>query len=237
MRGEEQQGRRGEGQGPARGVVTAIEPQARRPHRVNVWVDGVFALACEATLAANLRVGDEIDGEVLARLGRADELERAVERAVRFLAVRPRSEAEVRERLARAGFEPPAIESAVERLRRAGYLDDEAFARYWVEQRQQFRPRGQRALSQELRRKRVDPEVVAATLGELGEDEEEAAYRAAAPQARRLHEADRRRFEQRLGAYLQRRGFDYEAARAAVARCWRERAGPGAGNAEDEPSP
>ena len=61
------------------------------------------------------------------------------------------------------------MEGAIERLTELGFLDDEAFARAWLESRDRARPRGERALKFELRRKGVAQGVVEAALDERRE--------------------------------------------------------------------
>jgi regulatory protein len=139
-----------------------------------------------------------------------------VDTALRFLATRPRSEAEVRRRLARAGFAAENIEAVLQRLRGSGLVDDEAFARYWVEQRQTFRPRGPRLLRAELRQHGISPTLPF----ELNAESD--AYRAGAKRARTLRGVDERVFKNRLGQHLARRGFDWDVISPTVERLWRE---------------
>jgi len=89
--------------------------------------------------------------------------------AARFLEARPRSVAEVRRRLAQAGYRPELIEGAIERLTEIGVLDDEQFARQWVESRDRAHPRGEHALIIELRQKGIDATTIAAVLKERRE--------------------------------------------------------------------
>jgi regulatory protein len=111
-------------------------------------------------------------------------------------------------------------------------VDDRAFAEYWLENRQLHRPKGARALRAELSQKGVGREVIDQAL--TGQrDEAEDAYRAAQKHAWRLPVADRPEFRQRVGQYLLRRGFDWEAIEAATNRLWAERAGDAGG---DEPA-
>ena len=87
-----------------------------------------------------------------------------LEAAVRFLEVRARSVAEVRRRLTSAGYRPELVEAAIARLLDLGMLDDEAFARLWVESRDRAHPRGEHALIIELRQKGIEASVITKTL-------------------------------------------------------------------------
>ena len=203
------------------GVVTAIEPQVRGGgRRANVFVDGRYAFSLAIELAATLRVGTAVDAAATARLLNEDQRSRAYDAALRFLGVRPRSEREIRDRLAKHQFAPEIVDGAIERLLRIGLVDDAAFAEYWVEQRQTHRPRGGRLIKQELRAKGVDVETAKAALP--AEDDADGAYRAAARKAQSLRMLDERTFKQRLGAFLQRRGFDYETTRSVAKRLYEE---------------
>ena len=92
-----------------------------------------------------------------------------LEAAGRFLGARPRSIAEVRRRLGGAGYRVELVEGAIARLLEFGVLDDEAFARTWVESRDRARPRGERAIRQELTQKGIERETIDVVLGERSE--------------------------------------------------------------------
>ena len=189
------------------GTITTLRYQKRNKNRVNVYLDDQFAFGLAAIEAARLRVGQALSDDDIARLRRQDDVERAHERALNFLSYRPRSEAEVRRNLRKKDVTDEAIEAEVERLTRAGMLDDREFARYWVENRLQFNPRGARALGHEMREKGVPVSIIDDTLA--GFDEEPAARKAAEAGARRLAHLEPTAFRRRLGAYLARRGFSY----------------------------
>lgn len=142
------------------------------------------------------------------------------EAALRFLEARGRSEAEVRRRLTSAGYRSDLVDGAVIRLAGLGILDDEAFARAWVESRDRARPRGERALRRELFLKGIDREVQDEVLDERrGEDADvdlEAARRLLARNARSLERVvDPRVRRQRAYALLARNGFDPDVCRQA----------------------
>lgn len=195
------------------GQITALRAQRRNRNRVNVYLDGHFAFGLAAVEAARLRVGQVLSDEDIARLRQRDTAERAAERALDLLSYRPRSEAEIRERLAER-YDPETAAEVLERLRRSGLVDDREFARYWVQSRLQHNPRGAVALRQELYQKGVDESAVEEALAEY--DEEEAAARAAETARRKLRGLPPDVFRRRLTDYLLRRGFSYGVARTVV---------------------
>lgn len=211
------------------GTITAISPQTRNGQRVNVFVDGRFAFGISlATLAhEGLYVGQHLDTAAWAHLEAVAETERAVDAAMRLLAVRPRSIAEVRQRLRRKRLDPGAIERAIERLRALALLDDAAFSRFLIEQRQTFHPRSIRALRAELRQKGVDHDTintVLATQASTVADEQACALAAARTVLHRYASIpDRTTFNRRLGGWLRRRGFDMDAIAPILAILWNER--------------
>ena len=188
------------------GTVTALRFQ-KRQDRVNVYIDGQFAFGLAAIEAARLRVGQTWSDDDVARLQVQDKVERAYERALNFLSYRPRSEDEVRRNLHKKNVEDEVIQIVIERLTQSELLDDQEFARYWVENRLQFNPRGERALRYELRGKGVSDSIIADALA--GFDEEVAARKVAEAGARRLAHLEPREFRRKLGAYMARRGFSY----------------------------
>lgn len=202
------------------GRITALTFQKRNPERVNVHLDGRFAFGLAAIQAASLRVGQFLSTPEVAQLQERDVEERAYERALNLLAYRPRSAAEISRRLRQADFPSPAVEGTLARLEKLGLVNDRAFARYWVENRQEFRPRGQRMLRWELRRKGVDDQIIDQVLAPL--DETATASRLARRRASRLRHLDEVTFRRRLEAFLARRGFAYSIISHVVHEVWEE---------------
>jgi regulatory protein len=202
-------------EGQMAGSITALEPQKRSRDRVNVYLDGVFAFGLAALVAANLRVGMTLTDDEIAALRLADEVERARERALNYLSYRPRSEAELHSYLLESDFAEATVAEVLHRLQEVGLVDDDAFARYWVDNRARFRPRGKRMLVQELRQKGVASDVIEATLTEY--DEVAAAQHVAEEQARRLAHLPPEVFRRRLWDRLMRRGFSPDIIQEVLA--------------------
>ena len=202
--------------------ITAIEKQRRR-RRANVYLDGrfTFSLSLGLLTEAGLHEGDALTPQQVDSLRQADVRHQAHEAALRLLAYRPRSEAEIRQRLARRGLPPQVVQETIARLRDQGLLSDAAFARFWVETRDQTSPRGRRLLWQELSAKGIERETIRQAIAPVAE--EDAALRAAQKKARHLQGQDYSVFRRRLGDFLLRRGFPYPTVRTIVERLWLER--------------
>jgi regulatory protein len=201
--------------------ITSLPPQKHDPDRVSVFVDGEFrmGLAAEIALAAGLRVGEAVDAARLAELERRDLGWQAREAALRLLAVRPRSAAELARRLRMKGYAPEIAEEVIGRMRELGMIDDAAFAGMLARDRVRLRPQGSRRLANELRQKGVDEETARTAIRETLEgeetDERELARRAAAKWKPRADE-DRDRARRRLHGFLARRGFDADVIREVL---------------------
>jgi regulatory protein len=163
-----------------------------------------------------------------------------MEIASRFLGTRPRSRWEVERRLRRAAAAPDVVEPTLARLAVLGYVDDMAFARWWLEQRDRHAPRGRRMVEAELRQHGVGRDVIEALRDELGTldaaeldrsaeagaddgsflegplNEDERARVALARHLRGRPLPDDRAALQRIGMFLMRRGFDPETVRRAM---------------------
>lgn len=205
--------------------ITALEQQARNPERVNLYIDGTFSLgiSAELMLKLGLHIDQELSTEELAEIKGEEARQQAVERAINYLSFRPRSQAEVRRYLRKKETPPEIIEAALERLNRLDYVNDKAFASFWVENREQFNPRGSQALRNELRMKGVEREIVDEMVND--EHDEGLALRAGRKKALILlrdAEIDYTKFRSRLGGFLQRRGFSYAVVARVVRTLWQE---------------
>ena len=217
--------------------VSRVAFQERDPGRVNVFLDGHFAFAISAVEAVQrgLKPGRLLTPADVEDLSQLEELERARNAAVALLAVRPRSRRELTDRLTRKGLPDDVVARVVGDLTDRGYLDDTAFALYWVENRQANRPRGRQALAAELRAKGVDASAIDAAVSPTAATEEATALALARRRARTLAEPDPRRFRQRLGAFLQRKGYAYATVRTVITIVEAERGGASEDEDEDEP--
>lgn len=203
---------------PVAGTITDLTAQKRDPERINVFVDGAFAFGLSADLVidAGLAKGVTLTLAESTELLAKDEVRQATTASFRLLAHRARSEQELRQRLRQKGYNAPAIDQTITHLRDWHYLDDEDFARRWVEGRQDHRPRSQRLLSLELRQKGIDAETIDEVIEDAAVDEHADALalaRQKAPSYRGLEPDVQRR---RLSGFLARRGYGYDIIRVVL---------------------
>jgi len=202
-------------------VVGALSADPRRPECVRVMVQGrpLLTLPREVAVAERLAAGMVLDDSLLARLGRAADAEAAFRTLLRFVERRPFAARDLARRLVLKGHPPEAAAAAVERAGRAGLVDDERFARHYIDTRS-ARGRGPLRLRRDLSLLGIAPGLIDRALAEaLGPDgsggaDVEALARKRLAQLKGLARPVARR---RLLAFLARRGFVGEPVHRLVA--------------------
>ncbi len=201
-------------------IITALEVHHRNNDRVKLFLDDNFVMDLPSLQAATLHQGQCLTRAEVDALAEAKAIQSAYDRALRFLSYRPRSAEEVRRNLEKNAIAEAVIPAVMERLNERAYLDDLAFARFWLENRDRFKPMGPRALRYELRQKGIDGAIIDSVLSEV--DAEDAAYRAAQSRITRYRGSTRQVFRRKLSDMLRRRGFDSETIYAVVLRLQQE---------------
>lgn len=200
------------------GTITALTAQVKNPNRVNVFIDGDFAIGLALEVAAALRVGQQITQADLEQLDKRDEIHRGRERVLRLLARRPYSSAEISRYLRRHQYGDDVIQNIIDDLTNAELIDDDAFAAYWVEQRETFRPRSRLALRQELSQKGIERDIVTEALSDV--DEADAARRVARKQAGKWRGLSEDEWRTKMTRYLLRHGYPYDLIKDVVTELW-----------------
>jgi regulatory protein len=205
--------------------ITALEQQTNNPARTNLHVDGKFlmGISAELMLQLGLHLDQELSLAEIEQFKNAEVRQQAIESALNYLSFRPRSQEEVRRHLRKKETPSEIIEDVLAHLQNLDYINDKTFASFWVENREQFNPRGSRALRNELRLKGVEREIVEEIVDD--EQDEELALRAGRKKALLLLQSpgmDYTKFRNRMGGFLQRRGFSYEAVSHTVRALWDE---------------
>ena len=205
--------------------VTALKAQARIADRVNVFIDGSFRFSLDASqiLQLGIKVGSEYTEAELLDLEAESQYGKLYMRALEYSFVRPRSVREMQDYLYRKtrdtrqkngsikkGVSPEITHRVLSCLQEKGYVDDEKFTHFWVENRNASKGTSVRRLRQELAAKGVDVAIINAALeGGARTDEEEIKK---VIQKKAKHYAD----EQKLIQYLMRQGFRYDDIKQAL---------------------
>lgn len=202
------------------GKITALKIQKHNKERVSVFLDHAYAFSVTALIAAGLKKEQYLSDADIEQLKSNDERDQAYNRALKFLSFRSRSQMEIERYLRDKGYSPEVVAEIIERLLRQKYLDDEAFARSWLEERERFRPRSQRALRYELKQKGLADEVIETVLAEV--DEDQLAWAAVETKLDRWKDLTEEDLKKKIMSYLSRRGFNYEIARSVFNRAWQQ---------------
>ena len=139
-------------------------------------------------------------------------LDKAYDRTLNLISHRPRSEWELSNYLRRKDYDQQTSEAVIEKLRAHGYVNDEDFARRWVESRRLLKATSKRRLTQELRQKRIDSEIIEQVLRADETDEREVLRELIERKSTQTRYQD----EKRLIAYLMRQGFQYGDIKTAL---------------------
>lgn len=194
------------------GTITALETQTHDSNRTSVFLDGEFAFGVhqDVVVKHGLRVGRTLTVEERRTIEREEQYVQAKQRALDYLAHKPRTEEEVRRKLRKQDVPDLVIEDVVERLYELNYLDDEAYAHDYAHNRFSNKGYGPVRIRRELVERGVDRPLADRAVDDLFADAD--ARGAAREHAEKYwpriaDEDDPRRQKQKLHDYLRRRGF------------------------------
>lgn len=211
--------------------VTSIAAQVNNPDRVNISVDGRYHLSLTITQIVDLgiKVGGEYSEEELSHFETESEFGKLYARALEYALMRPHSAKEVRDYLwrktratkyksrtgelkERAGVSQELTDRVFKRLLEKGYVDDEKFARWWVENRNVRKGTSQRKLTIELRAKGLPASIIEIALRETKRNDDDELEKIIAKKQNRYDDP------QKLMQYLVRQGFSYDDVKTALQR-------------------
>ena len=205
--------------------ITAITAQQKDKNRVNVMVDGKYRFSLDIFQYADLglKVGQEYSDEELTTLEQEGVFGKVYVRALEYCLMRPHSAREVKDYLfkktrdtrtktgdVKKGISPEVTARVFDRLTEKGYIDDEKFTRYWVENRSLTKGASRRKLQAELRAKGVESMIIERFLSESDRSDDDELQKVIAK--KRARYPDR----QKLIQYLARQGFSYDDISAAL---------------------
>ena len=205
--------------------ITAVTAQQKDKNRLNVMVDGKYRFSLDIFQYADLgiKIGKDYSEEELRALETESQFGKVYARALEYCLMRPHSSREVRDYLYRKtrdtrtktgdvkkGVAPEITARVFDRLVEKGYIDDEKFARYWVENRNMTKGASRRKLQAELQSKGVDSAIIERQLAGSSRSEDDELAKVITKKRNRY--ADDQKFMQ----YLARQGFGYDDIKRAL---------------------
>src|SRR3989344_6578831 len=208
--------------------VSSVEPQKKNPKRFNIFLDGQFAFGADQDLVVDHRlvVGKILDASDVEKLLSEAEIGKLMERMYGLFNIRQRSEEEVRRYLRNLSFKrkikdkeeisDTVTESLVNRLKQKRLLNDEQFAKSWVEARS--KKKGKIALKAELIQKGINREIIDEVMsgGVTNERQGQVAEKLLNKKMARWKNLLPLEFRKKAYEFLLRRGFEYEVVREIV---------------------
>ena len=198
-------------------VITSIKQQKKKD-RVNVYLDDEFGFGIDLDnfVLLHLKVKQELTEAEIEEIVKKAEFQKTFDKLLRFAMVRPRSEKEIRDYFRRKKVHESLHEKLFEKLKHFELIDDEKFAKWWVEQRQAFKPKPKRILIQELRIKGIDKGIIDEVLGEEVVDEEKMARELIAKRSYKWKNLPAREARQKISQYLAGKGFGWDVIEKVV---------------------
>jgi regulatory protein len=194
--------------------ITSIKQQVKRVNRYSIYIDDKysFSLSDGELLNTGLVPNQELTVEQLTELKDTARIDKGFSSALGLLARRARSRWELEQYLTRKEYDAPTSVVILNKLSKYGYVNDEAFATAWVENRRLLKATSRRRLTQELRQKRVPDEIIQKVLAEDETDERSILTDLVARKRKQTKYQD----SLKLMQYLSRQGFSYDDIKTAI---------------------
>ena len=197
--------------------ITSIKPQ-KNGKRVNIYLDNKFGFGIdlENYVVLGIKVGSIYSEEEIESIIKKAQFQKTLDKLLRFATLRPRSEREIKDWLKRKEVHESLNEDLFERLKRLELLDDQKFAKWWIEQRQSFKPRGIKALKYELFQKGIDKRIIDDVLKDIDIDEVKVAKELLEKASYKWRNLKGFEEKQKKSQYLARKGVSWDSIKKLV---------------------
>lgn len=203
--------RQGGGDDVAR-VITKITRQKRNEERYNIYLDEKYAFSVDEAIIIQygLTKGKSLDEMAVGEIAFDDEVSRAYNRALSFLAYQMRSEHEVHQKLLKVEFGEAVIQEAIQKLTRLGFLNDETYATALAETKKRTSKKGPKAILQDLKQKGIDPKLQQEVVEAFSEEEQlSMAMELAEKKVRQEQRKTPSQIKQKVQEFLVRKGYSF----------------------------
>ena len=193
--------------------ITHIQEQQKHLLHREIFLDDKPFVVIPSALVEKfgLRIGLEIEAEVIEKLIAADEAMRAKNYSLDLLRENIYSKTQMTRELEREGFGEQTVKTIIAELIHSGHIRDRLYAENWIQRRQKSNPKGRTVLKQELIDKGVDREIAEQVLAAVkSEEESKLAFQIAQKRAKQYKRLPIHVAKRRLHGFLARRGFEPE---------------------------
>ena len=213
-------------------IITDIKQAVKNQNRANIFVNGKyrFSLDIFQLTQLNVKIGSKFTKTEIENLEQQSEFGKLYSLALNYCLMRPHSKKEISDYLWRKtlnrklknhktgefyekkGVSKISVEQVLSRLIEKKYIDDEKFAKFWVENRNQRKGSSIKKLKSELFSKGVSSDIIEQVLSESNRNDEDEIQKIIAKKAKRYTD------EQKLIAYLARQGFSFDEIKKALSK-------------------
>ena len=211
-------------------IITDIKQAVKNQNRANIFVNGKyrFSLDIFQLTQLNIKVGSKFTKTEIENLEQQSEFGKLYALALNYCLMRPRSKKEISDYLwkktlnrklknrktgefyEKKGVSKISVEQVLNRLIEKKYIDDEKFAKFWVENRNQRKGSSIKKLKSELFSKGVSSDIIEQVLSESNRNDEDEIQKIIAKKAKKYTD------EQKLIAYLARQGFSFDEIKKVI---------------------
>ena len=194
--------------------ISAIKQQVKRTDRYSIFVDGkyTFSLSESELIRTGAHSGQELTKTELEKFKDTSKLDKVYGLVINLVVRRPRSDREIRDYLRRKGYDEGVTTAILNKLSNNGLVNDEAFARSWVENRRLLKPTSLRKLKLELRQKGISDDIVSQVLEADDTTDIDTLKEMIIRKRRQTKYQD----DVKLMQYLARQGFGYSDIKSAL---------------------
>ncbi len=198
--------------------ITDIVMQKRNKDRVNIYIDNMFAfgLTNELRYKFDLQINQELEESFIENVIKAEEQSKVTMAALNLISYRQRSIKEINDKLIEKGFEASFIEISIEYCKELNYLNDEHFARSFINDKQNLNKFGSKRIKYELIKKGISKDIIEEQLDIDPDEEYEIALVLAEKKINSYKNDDRNSIYRKLSGFLLRKGYPYDVVKKVL---------------------
>ncbi|MFR1381075.1 MAG: recombination regulator RecX, partial [Clostridium neonatale] len=193
--------------------ITKIEIQKNNKDRVNIYLDGEYALAINAELVykENLKVKDDVDISKLQEIAEKESYIRCKESAIKIIERSYKTEKEIRDQLKQKGYEEKQINNSIDFLKEYNFINDNTYAKAFIKDK--LSSKGSQKIKYDLMKKGIAKDIIEENLIKVDKNEEkEVALNVGRKkyESIRRKESDNYKLSGKLYRFLISRGYAYD---------------------------